>query len=98
MPKERAKKKWLMPKWMEPYRNLINNTGGNPIEELMNDTTTNGQNNVIRAALIIAVDSQITLLFQLKKKGFLIRPCVGGCGYVGVCGCGTGFEIGKEEK
>lgn len=64
-------KQWTMPLWMEPYRSLIGNTGGNPIEELMNDTHTNARNNVIRAALIISVESQIHMLTRLKKKGLL---------------------------
>jgi hypothetical protein len=65
------RKPWVMPEWMEPYRDLFQNTGGNPIEELMNDTETNGSNNVIRSALIISVDSQVTLLHRLRNKGFL---------------------------
>lgn len=69
---ERMKeKKWTMPKWMEPYREMINNTGGNPIEELMNDHHTNGFNNVIRTALIISVDSQVALLTKLHNEGLL---------------------------
>jgi hypothetical protein len=28
----KRKAKWKMPKWMEPYRNLIVNTGGTDIE------------------------------------------------------------------
>jgi len=62
---------WTMPRWMEPYRDLFQNTGGNSIENLMNDHTTNGFNNSIRSALIISVDSQITLLYRLRNKGML---------------------------
>lgn len=66
---KQRKEQWTMPKWMEPYRETICNTGGNPIEDLMNDTTTNFQNNAIRAALIVAVDSQVKLLYRLYEKG-----------------------------
>lgn len=60
-----------MPEWMEPYRKHITNTGGNPIEELMNDTSANGFNNVIRSVLIAAVDAQITLLNRLHGLDLL---------------------------
>lgn len=62
---------WTMPEWMEPYRELIVNTGGNTIESLMNDKTTTGFNNMIRAAIIAAVESQILLLSYLKNAGLL---------------------------
>jgi hypothetical protein len=60
-----------MPDWMEPYRELINNTGGNPIEELLNDRHTTAQVNLIRAALIVAVTSQVHLLTTLHNQGML---------------------------
>lgn len=56
---------WKMPAWMEPYRSCINNTGGNSVEELMNDHTSNMQNNFVRAALCIAIKSQVSLLNSL---------------------------------
>ena len=31
---------WKMPDWMKPYEKLINNTGGNTVEELLNDHET----------------------------------------------------------
>lgn len=65
---------WAMPAWMEPYREFIRNTGGNPIEELMNDKHTNGFNNAIRSALIISVESQIMLLMSLHGRGLLGGP------------------------
>lgn len=64
-----AKKTWVMPDWMEPCRPMFSNTGGNPIEELMNDTTTNIFNNAVRAALIVAVDAQVGLLTRLHEAG-----------------------------
>ena len=65
---------WTMPEWMEPYRRLINNTGGNVIEELLNDQETTAFNNAIRAGLIVAVSSQVALLGVLRRNGLLIPP------------------------
>lgn len=65
--------KWKMPKWMEPYRKLIANTGGNSIEDLMNDTTTTFYNNSIRACFIIGTSDQLNLLQRLHKKGMLVK-------------------------
>ena len=62
---------WVMPAWMEPYRNDFTNTGGNSIEELMSDSDSNVRNNVVRAALIIAVESQVILLSRLHARGVL---------------------------
>lgn len=66
-----TRKDWTMPEWMEKYRDLIGNTGGNPIEELMNDHDTNASNNFVRCALIIAVESQVGLLIRLRNEGYL---------------------------
>jgi len=60
-----------MPEWMEPYRELITNTGGDSIENLMNDHDTTCFKNIIRAGLIVSVDSQICLLMRLRQKGLL---------------------------
>jgi hypothetical protein len=62
---------WVMPNWMEKYRPLINNTGGNSIEDLINDKETNAMNNLIRSALILAVESQVNLLFALHQHNHL---------------------------
>lgn len=62
---------WTMPEWMEPYRDLFQNTGGNSIEDLMRDTTTNAFNNVVRSALIISVSAQIDLLHRMHARGML---------------------------
>ena len=62
---------WTMPTWMEPYRKLIGDTGGNPIEGLMNDHEANEFNNVIRAGLIVATSAQVNLLYKLRKNGKL---------------------------
>lgn len=62
---------WTMPEWMEPYRDLIRNTGGDSVENLMNDHKTTAFNNHIRAALIVCVESQVALLHILRTKGML---------------------------
>lgn len=63
---------WAMPDWMEPYRGLIGDTGGNSIEELYNDETT-AQQNLIRAALALAVRDQVNLLYRLMHGGHLVN-------------------------
>ena len=70
---DRTQKKqvWVMPSWMKPYREMISNTGGNPIEELMNDHASNVRTNVVRAALCLCVKSQVALLERLRLNGFL---------------------------
>ena len=67
------KKKWQMPEWMEPLRNEIKNTGGNSIEDLMNDDGTNSNvfNNAPRALICVAVKSQVGLLEWLHTRGKL---------------------------
>lgn len=62
---------WTMPEWMEPYRDHFTNTGGNSIEDLMNDKDCTARTNVVRAALIIAVESQVILLSRLRMLGAL---------------------------
>lgn len=71
MASETKREPWVMPDWMEPYREHFQNTGGNSIEDLMNDTTTNGVNNIVRAALIVAVEAQVHMLYGLKRDGLL---------------------------
>jgi hypothetical protein len=62
---------WAMPDWMERYRQLISNTGGNSVESLMNDHTTTAFSNVILAGMIVSVDSQVKLLMQLHEQGLV---------------------------
>lgn len=61
------REKWVMPEWMEPYRKSINNTGGNDIEDMMNNHSVNLDNNAILTLLVVAVKSQVTLLETLHK-------------------------------
>lgn len=64
---------WTMPRWMEPYRAKITNTGGNSVEDLMNDDGTNSNvfNNAPRALICVAVKSQVAMLEVLHKAGHL---------------------------
>lgn len=57
-----------MPVWMRPYAESFVNTGGNSIEDLMNDHTTNVQTNAPRAMLCACVRSQVGLLERLHEK------------------------------
>jgi len=72
---EKQREKWVMPEWMEPYRSLFNNTGGNSIEDLMNRSADEA-NIVINAPLVlicVAVESQVTLLHALQKGNHLTQ-------------------------
>ena len=71
--KPRKPRKWVMPTWMEPYRHLIRDTGGNPIEELMNDHESNVVINAPRALICVAVKSQVHMLEALQKRGMLAK-------------------------
>jgi hypothetical protein len=62
---------WTMPEWMEPYRDLFYSTGGNSIEDLMNDHDTNTFNNQIRWVIIVGVRCQVALLERLHADGRL---------------------------
>lgn len=66
-------KKWTMQKWMEPYIDMIGNTGGNDITALMNDDGRNSNlfNNAPRALICAAVKSQVALLEKLHEKGII---------------------------
>lgn len=70
---EKKRPIWKMPAWMEPCRELFANTGGNGIEDLMNDQDTNGLNNSVRSALIVCVESQVILLTRMRKAGMLAK-------------------------
>jgi hypothetical protein len=63
-------KRWKMPEWMEPYRDLFENTGGNSVEELMDHEFTNA--NVVRGTLAVCVESQVTLLHRLRARKMLV--------------------------
>ena len=62
---------WEMPSWMEQYRYMINNTGGNTIERLFNDDGTNSNiiNNAPLALICVSVKAQVNLLIRLHNSG-----------------------------
>jgi len=64
---------WVMPEWMEPFRKSFNNTGGNTVEDLMNNNTPGWANEVL-ATLSICAETQVVLLTRLHKQGLLINP------------------------
>lgn len=61
-----------MPEWMEPYRELICNTGGNSIEDMMNGHA-DPRVNLPLSTLQACVKSQVLLLNLLHRNG---RLCV----------------------
>lgn len=68
------KKPWKMPPELEPYRDLICNTGGLSIEELCERSGGSDCNVVVNAplALIVqSVESQLILLARLYNDGKL---------------------------
>ena len=68
------KEEWKMPEWMEEYREMIDHyTGGNPIEELMNDDGTNSNvfNNAPRALICVSVKSVVSFLTMLHERQML---------------------------
>lgn len=70
----KVKSRYVFPPELEPYRDLITNTGGNNIEDIMT-RYYNEQNlmktNMVVACLGMCVESQINLLFRLKEEGKL---------------------------
>lgn len=67
---------WKMPDWMEQFRDLIGNTGGNLIEDLMVDRTPVSIN-APRALMVLAVASQIELLERLHAGRLLADELIG---------------------
>lgn len=63
---------WVLPDWLEPYRDLIADTGSESIEEVMNDRISGFHDNYMRAARLMAVNAQIELLCRLRDQGFLL--------------------------
>lgn len=65
---------WVMPPALEQYRDMICNTGGLSIEELMQRSRDPDCNVVVNAPLALicqAVESQLILLKRLHKAGKL---------------------------
>ncbi len=68
--KQKGRSVWVMPAWMEPYRDLIINTGGNSVDELMNDDSS-PLINLPRSTLAACVKSQVGLLGILHDRDLL---------------------------
>ncbi len=67
-----GKEPWVMPEWMEQFRELIENgAGGNNSEDLMNDKTTTVQNNIPRTFCIVNLIAKVQMLNDLKDEGLL---------------------------
>jgi hypothetical protein len=65
---------WEVPAWMERYRPLVGQTGGNSLEELLQRLDT--EKNLIRTnlpvfVLAVAVQAQVHLLQRLHREGLL---------------------------
>jgi hypothetical protein len=67
---KRKKKAWIMPDWMEPYRQAFCNTGGNTVECLVNGDTDPVINLPV-STLEACVKSQVLFLEALKRQGRL---------------------------
>lgn len=66
----KKRKPWTMPIWMESYRDLFINTGGNSVEDLMNDDTS-PLINLPRSTLAACVKSQVGFLTILHTRRML---------------------------
>lgn len=62
---------WKMPEWMEPFRKFITNTGGNPVERMMNGNA-DPQINLPLSTLQACVKSQVALMEGLHKVNMLV--------------------------
>lgn len=65
------KKKWAMPKWMEPYRPYL--TDGRRAEELMSGTRATIQINAPLALIQMGMEAEIGLLGRLRHQMELTR-------------------------
>lgn len=63
-------KRYVIPEWMKELEPFFQDTGGWPIEELMNQKV-DSRINLVVATLQIAVGAQITLLNRLYREGKL---------------------------
>jgi hypothetical protein len=68
MPK---REKWVMPAWMERYRELLVGNG-EPAETLMNyGEEVNVWNNAPLALIVVSMKSQVSFLVRLHNLGLL---------------------------
>ncbi|GAA3751609.1 hypothetical protein [Micromonospora maritima] len=76
--REKAERKaagaWEMPDWMEQYRDLIGNTGGNTVEDLLYRLETTERlafTNIVVFTMATDVKAQVGLLYRLRQAGML---------------------------
>jgi len=71
---KKSTKAWVMPDWMEPYREHIRNTGGNTVEDLI-DRLHHEEglafSNIIVYVMAASVESQVQLLMCMREAGCL---------------------------
>jgi len=61
---------WVMPEWMEEYRDILKGfTGGDTIEGVMNDHTSTIDINAPRAMICVSLKSAVWVLERLHKEG-----------------------------
>lgn len=65
--------KYRIPREIRPFTHLVNNTGGNDIEDLLNQKVDPRTNEVL-SLLQICVRCQLTLLSHLHRDGLLMSP------------------------
>ena len=62
-------------KAIDTYGKFLNNTGGNPPTELLENLRDNERmaaTNIVRYVLAVAVQSQLTLILRLQAEGVLL--------------------------
>lgn len=70
MSKKEKPEPWTMPVWMERYRSMIVNTGGNSVEDMMNGNA-DPIVNLPLSTLQACVKSQVAFLQTLQRHGKL---------------------------
>lgn len=71
MPKpKKMPETWVMPVWMEQYRNRLADYGLG-VEDLMNDHSSTTFNNAYRALVCVGVKEQVALLTRLHDAGVI---------------------------
>lgn len=72
MTKTAKRAKWVMPSWMAPYREVLEESAyGLGVEDLMNDHGSDFFNNAYRAAVIVGLKEAIHTLMRLRNAGLL---------------------------
>jgi hypothetical protein len=63
-------KKWVMPDWMKPYREMFCNTGGNSVEDLINGNA-DPIVNLPLSTIQFGAKSQLGMILRLHEAGKL---------------------------